>query len=390
MVETSVSTNVLERMQEKETALSRVPERYLQLIKKTIAPGASNEELELFLYTAAQYNLDPLMKEIYFLKVSGKYSPIVARDGYAKIAKQNPNYDGYDSMVVRENDDFKMDAGEGEVHHIFGHNRGKITGAWARARYKGRPTVVKWAEFSEYRKRNSNAWDNYPTAMIQKVAETMALRAQFDITGTSSASELGFEDESGTVNEPMTKTISAKAKGTVFLEKEMNTIQDAELIEKKSINEEDRIIKEIELEKKKEEETADKVVTEIAEKPKKPLKAKKSLKEVEATVTGTVEATNEQVKLTEEKKKDDEVVEEQIKKKVVKEVTEEPKSKKIEDINLDEMDLTDIDNLKTILSATKLDPDSKTNLMDLSKKLLKRQKIEVPEFVKIKEQIKAL
>jgi len=78
----------------------------------------------------------------------------------------------------------------GTVAHKFGAKRGAILGAWAIAHRKGRRPVVKWAEFSEYKKSN-NVWNSYPSAMICKVAEVMALKAQFGINGFVSQEEAG-------------------------------------------------------------------------------------------------------------------------------------------------------------------------------------------------------
>ena len=208
--------NVLERMSTQESALSQVPERYLNLIKRTVAVGASNEELELFLYTASQYNLDPLMKEIIFFKAGGKPVMIVTRDGYLKTAMSDPNYDGLMSFVVRENDEFSVDAENFSVTHRFGQkDRGKIIGAWAKASHKRRQPVICFVSFGEYRQQKP-VWQQYPSAMIQKVAESFALRRQFGIAGTVGADEVDFSE-----GQSKRDLMVAKAKAIDELNKEV-------------------------------------------------------------------------------------------------------------------------------------------------------------------------
>jgi phage recombination protein Bet len=164
----------------------------IDLVKRTIANGASNDELQMFLHLADKYSLDPFAKEIHFSKMGGRPSFIVARDGYLKIAMLDPGYNGLQSMVVRKGDHFEIDAEGNRVIHKFGTDRGEILGAWAVARHKQRPPVICFVEFSEY-KQASPIWTKYPSAMIQKVAEVFVLRRQFTISGLVSQEEITYD-----------------------------------------------------------------------------------------------------------------------------------------------------------------------------------------------------
>lgn len=109
-------------------------------ILKTIAPqDVTEQELKLFAAVCEKYNLDPLTREIVMTKEDGKINFITTRDGYLKIAMRDEDFDGIVSAVVREGDEFEIDASKLEVKHKFGIRRGSIIGAWAIARHKKRP-----------------------------------------------------------------------------------------------------------------------------------------------------------------------------------------------------------------------------------------------------------
>lgn len=157
----------------------------IDTIRNTVAKGATNAQLEMFLTVAERYQLDPFLKEIW-------YSPDVGimcgRDGYLKIAMRNPNYEGVVSAAVREGDVFTMEPLVPTVKHQFGLKRGAVIGAYAVAFHKGRRPAVCYADMAEYRK-GGNIWAKYQSAMIQKVAEVMALKRQFAISGLTSEEE---------------------------------------------------------------------------------------------------------------------------------------------------------------------------------------------------------
>lgn len=181
--------------------LEVMPKERKEALKKAIGPRYKNitdAELELFAMIAVRYNLDPFIKEIFFTKQKGSVVPITGRDGFLKIAKMDPGYDGLESYSICANDEFRFDAGTGEINHIiaFG-DRGEVKGAWARAYHKERKPAVAYVNFNEYDKgKSSDAWNTYPSAMIQKVAESFVLRRQFNINGIVGAEEIGADTNS--------------------------------------------------------------------------------------------------------------------------------------------------------------------------------------------------
>lgn len=182
----------------------------IDTIKATVAKGATDAELEMFLHLANRYGLDPFAKEIWCTKyLKDGQNPatvpatiIVSRDGYLKAAQMDGDFDGIASGVVKAGDDFAFDPAAGSVKHRFGVQRGEILGAWAVVHHKRRRPVACFAEFGEYRGR-SPIWQNYPSAMIQKVAEVQALKRQFGLSGLVSKEEIDHQvDDAPDVQRP--------------------------------------------------------------------------------------------------------------------------------------------------------------------------------------------
>lgn len=172
-------------------SLSQYDKQTLDTIKGTIAKGASDHQLAMFLTLAGKYGLDPFAKEIYLANIGGTPTIIVGRDGYLKIAQRDPNFQGINSGVVRSTDEFEIDTLDGKVIHRPNFaERGKIVGAWAIVYHKERKPAVIFADFDEYNSK-SGPWVKYPSAMIEKVAQSRALKMQFGISGLVTEDEIG-------------------------------------------------------------------------------------------------------------------------------------------------------------------------------------------------------
>ena len=182
-------------MATKEVAVKNIKENKLnfnqkeiETIKNTVAKEANDDELRMFLHIAKTYGLDPFNKEIFFWKVDGNPTIMTSRDGYLKIANRNKNFDGLISDVVRKNDKFIKHMNS--VEHEYGTERGDIIGAYAFVYRKDRkyPTY-SFAPFEEYNAA-TRVWNSYPSAMILKVAESMALKRAFSVSGLVSREEM--------------------------------------------------------------------------------------------------------------------------------------------------------------------------------------------------------
>lgn len=200
----------------------------VNLIRDTVAKGASLPQLHLFLELAARYELDPFTGQIWCANMGGQNGGsgamviMVGRDGFLAIANRNPEFEGMDGDVVRANDDFKVEMVKGErvVTHNYttttdtvasfegdGHvmaddGRGPILGAWAMVYRQGRKPTYFFARMEEYlpksqNKREKSPWGAQESAMILKCAESTALRKAFNITGLVGAEEAARQLASG-------------------------------------------------------------------------------------------------------------------------------------------------------------------------------------------------
>ena len=114
---------------------------------------------------------------------------MTGRDGYLKIANCNPHYQGMNSDVVCENDVFEK-RNDFILHQYKANDRGKITGAYAVVFRDDRVhPAYFFAPMRDYFK-DMTTWRQYPHAMILKVAEAMALKRAFSISGLVTVEEV--------------------------------------------------------------------------------------------------------------------------------------------------------------------------------------------------------
>jgi phage recombination protein Bet len=142
------------------------------LIRQTVAKGATDSEFKLLLYTAAKYDLDPLVKQIWCVKYGDKPAAIyTSRDGFLHLAHKSGQFDGMETVAI---------------HNAKGELTGAKCSVWRKG--YGRPFVVEVA-LKEYN-TNQNQWSKMPETMIKKVAESQCLRRAFDISGLYEPGEI--------------------------------------------------------------------------------------------------------------------------------------------------------------------------------------------------------
>lgn len=190
-------------------------DKQIALISRTVAKGAAPEELHFFLNVAARYNLDPFQGEIYCSKMrgrngeEGRIAIIVGEQGRLKIANRYPDYLGFRSDAVCENDRFLklpepkelpgVPGAWSYVEHSYGgpKERGEILGAWCEVYRQGRPPTYFYAPLDEYMPRDASEkaqkfipWFSTKSRMIVKCADSTAFRMAFNLAGIYGEEEI--------------------------------------------------------------------------------------------------------------------------------------------------------------------------------------------------------
>lgn len=144
----------------------------IDTIKQTVAKGATDAQLKMFIEICRTTGLNPFLKEIWYVAEKGII--MAGRDGYLRVANEHPMFDGIESRVERDANDKPVKA---------------ICSVWRKDR--SHPTTCE-AYLSEY-KKSSPVWTQYPSAMLMKVAEVLALKRSFSINGVVSEEEIGHD-----------------------------------------------------------------------------------------------------------------------------------------------------------------------------------------------------
>lgn len=147
----------------------------IDLIKQTVAKGATDLELELFLHACKRTGLDPLMKQIYAIK---RWSQADSRevmsfqtgiDGYRLIADRTEKYMGSDEPVFVLGADGFPDVATVTVYKLVGGQKCAFTHS------------VRWKEYVQLKKDGTptSFWVKMPFGQLGKCAEAGALRKAF-------------------------------------------------------------------------------------------------------------------------------------------------------------------------------------------------------------------
>ncbi len=145
-------------------------EQLLQTIRDTVCKGATPAQFRMFIEVCKSTGLNPFLKEIYYVAEKGII--MAARDGYLRVANENLQFDGMETLVERDDKKVPIKA---------------TCRVWRKDR--AHPVTCE-AYYSEY-KKSSPVWTQYPSAMISKVAEVLALKRSFAINGVVTEEEVG-------------------------------------------------------------------------------------------------------------------------------------------------------------------------------------------------------
>lgn len=225
----------------------------IQLMKRTIIPSAcSDDEFAIFLEQCRRSQMDPLMYEADCVPRRTKVKHAdgseeyvlhhvfqVREQGMEARADRFADFEGITGAVVHEKDDFMFDAVEQKIAHRYDVTkpRGKMIGAWARGKRRGRDAVLEFLPFDERAQKYPSGglvdtWAKMPGTMIAKCARFAVLKRLYPNTfnGLTIDAEANWEElevnaapgegdggETGVagVNEKLKKKRSAAGSSTV-------------------------------------------------------------------------------------------------------------------------------------------------------------------------------
>lgn len=145
----------------------------VELIKRTIAKGATDDELQLFLHVAKRHRLDPFTRQLHLIKRKNTESGEM-------VATIQIGIDGYRQMASRYTDFGSIS--EAEYGPTIKDEKRDVP-EWARVKvYKkglSEPSVgvAYWHEYSpDLTRPQAFMWRQMPKHMLAKCAEALALR----------------------------------------------------------------------------------------------------------------------------------------------------------------------------------------------------------------------
>jgi phage recombination protein Bet len=167
----------------------------LELLKRTIAKGTTDDEFDLFLGTCRRLKLDPWRRQIYCMPTwdhgQKTYKSVVSIDGFRSLAEDTGEYEG------QSKPEWFDEAGERWVDVWTSHH--PPAAARIGVYRKGfREPLVRVARYEAYCVTNKDGkpnpmWIKMHAEQLLKCAEALALRAAFPgpLSGVYSEDEMG-------------------------------------------------------------------------------------------------------------------------------------------------------------------------------------------------------
>jgi phage recombination protein Bet len=185
-----------EEMENNLPAINYSDRKTIEMLKRTVAVGATDEEFAMFSELCKSTGLNPFKREIWFIKAGGRAQIMTGINGYLSIANRHQMFDGMEVSFEWEGD--RLVAAECKVHR----------------KDRKYPSVAV-ALMSEWA-GNSPIWKSKPSVMLAKVAKSIAIREAFslELAGTYTEEEMPPQYSAGAV--PMQQAIPMQDVKQVF------------------------------------------------------------------------------------------------------------------------------------------------------------------------------
>ncbi len=188
----AIATVIADRAITPQDAFGKLTRDQINLIKRTVAKGASDDELKLFVQICKGSNLNPFLRQAHLVPYWDSKEGIERRviiigiDGYRAIAEESGQYAGSDDAIY----DGETEA----VYQAVEYVNGKKTEREAHKIVPSKASVTvykavggircpftasaRWDEYYPGGKKGSQ-WHKMPYLMLGKCAEALALRKAF-------------------------------------------------------------------------------------------------------------------------------------------------------------------------------------------------------------------